>query len=225
MNNADLAEIRALLRENAPPERPARKWLPSGLSALLGGSPGSGPKARAQPPPARRVGLRPAKSAEVEPAADEPGADEAAASAEARRLAFGQKHDPAAATTPPLLLLSRAPPETELVPLDAMELILRRRARSLLQPVSPPWERLPEPADTTLDATLHGAPHETPYHPEDLFDPAGADAQEVYDASGLFEPRVPDPPAPVEIDPERELLAHLERVFRAEQAALLARRI
>ena len=216
MNNADLAEIRALLRESAPPERPPRKGLLPSLGSLLRAQPRAASKARTPAPVARRVGLRPA-----EPEAPETPVDAAteANEAAARRRAFGQRHDPASDTTPPLLLLDPAPPDPELESLSAMELILRRRARGLLRAANPPQPQPPGP----LDDILEGGAHETPYHPEDLFDPVGA-AEEVYDASGLFAPRPPAPPA-AEMDPERELLAHLERVCLAEQAGLLARRL
>jgi hypothetical protein len=210
MNNADLAEIRALLQASAPPERRPRGPLLGAIRSLL---PTPAPEPRASIPPPRRVGLRSAEPADIEAVEDlllsEPlDQDGSAAAVEARRRAFGQRHGPAHDPVPILRLAAPLPPQVDADDAEVGEL-LRRRSLRLAQLTAPHVD-------------------ETPYHPEDMYD--GGDAEQIYADSGLFEP----PPAAPEVqaegrgarqpedDPQRLLLRHLERVFIAELAALSA---
>ena len=206
MNNADLAEIRALLQANAAPDRRSRAPLFGALRSLL---PSPAADARPVMPAPRRVGLRPAEPADVEAVEalllDEPVAHDpiAAAGLEAasearKRRAFGQRQETAHDPVPilrlaaPMALL--AGPEDDA---DVAEVLRRRSLR--LAPVA-----------------LAAA--ETPFLPEDLSDTMEGDAEQIYADSGLFEPNPST--APDAIDPERTLLLRLEQSFLAERARL-----
>jgi hypothetical protein len=225
MNNADLAEIRALLQASTPPER-ARKPLFGPLRALL--PVGSKPAHRrpAGPPP-RRVGIRPAEPAEADPVEElfVPPEDDALllteAAEEPRRRAFGQRQEAAAEPVGRLRLTALPAPEPQGDPADdaAVAELLRRRS-----------------------LRLGGPPAETPYHPEDLSDTVEGRTEELYAEAGLFEAEEvpPDaveveadvaeaaaaaempetPAAPDRFEDERETLERLERMFLAEQQAL-----
>ncbi|HTK33993.1 MAG TPA: hypothetical protein VL358_01740 [Caulobacteraceae bacterium] len=204
MNNADLAEIRALLQASTPVERRSRRpWL-GAIRSLLGAAP---PAAKPSTPPPRRVGLRPAEPEQAPPGEDlllsEPiGEDEAAVANEARRRAFGQRQEAALDMVPILRLAGpELPGAAQPAAADAViGAILRRRGLAL--------------ASTP-------APEETPYHPEDLSDHVEGGAEHLYAEAGLFEPHpAPSCALPPDVDPQGQLLRHLERVFIAEQAAL-----
>ena len=203
MNNAELAEIRALLQASAAPERRSGRPL---LGALRSWLPVPAAEPRAAWPTPRRVGLRPADAADVaaveELLLSEPVPDDAAAGSnavpDARRRAFGQRLEADFEPAPVLLLAApQVPPSVD----DAdVGDILRRRALRLA-PSAP-------------------APEETPYHPEDLLDVHEIHTDRLYADAGIFEPAPQPGPDHREDDPERALLRHLERTFLAELAGL-----
>jgi hypothetical protein len=207
MNNADLAEIRALLQASAAPERRSSRPPMFGALRSLLAPPAAEPRNRRAHAAPRRVGLTPAEVPEIDPADaqlfDPPVADGSTAEAlasEARRRAFGQKQDAAPELLLPLRLSAPLPAAT---PAEAQpEPGVRRRTLLLTRVASEP------------------APAETPYLPEDLSDHAEGDAERLYAEAGLFEPRAAADAPAAEADPERELLQHLERVFLVERAAL-----
>jgi hypothetical protein len=210
VNNADLAEIRALLQASAPPERRPRGPLLGAIRSLL---PTAAAEARPAMPPPRRVGLRTADAADIEAVEELMLSDPLDADgSEARRRAFGQRHGTTAEFAPILRLAAPLSPEPAMddAPLDAeVSEILRRRSLRLARLAAPAGE-------------AHA--HEPPYHPEDMAD--GGDAERIYAESGLFEPHpaaAPPLSQAEDSDPQRQLLRHLERVFVAEQAALNAR--
>jgi len=100
MKNADLAEIRALLRSTAKLEPPRPPGPLSALRLLLAPQAPSARRQRPALPPPRRVGLRPPEPIEADAEED-------------RRAAFGQRREIEAASPlllgPPQLLQAPAP--------------------------------------------------------------------------------------------------------------------
>ncbi len=192
MNNAELAQIRALLRASAPPERPRPRGPLGALRALL-----AAPATAARPsgPAARRVGLRPA---------DDGGANlstpDSDAALEARRRAFGQRQE-----GPPDPCAGRDAPGA-LARADAD----RRRGPG----------RDPAPPRGAAGAGCAVAGGDA-LPAEDLSD-AADDAAQVYAEAGLFETQtaLPLPEPALADEAQRNLLRRLEQVLLSEQAAL-----
>ena len=191
MNKAELAEIRALLQATAPVERRPKPALFGALRAIL---PVRRDVESARPSP-RRVGLR---SAETEGGAEaEALLLEQPAEDDGPRHAFGQRRETMIEPAPLLRLAgpgASAAPLEPFVDTDVAEVLRRRSLR--LAPVP--------------------APAETPFHPEDLSDPVGHDAEQLYLDAGLFA-------APAETLTQETLLQRLEQVFLSERAALQVR--
>jgi hypothetical protein len=206
MKNAELAEIRAILKANLSMERRPAKPLLRAFKSLLAAPPQPAP-ARPPLPTPRRVGLsatEPPADAEmpelvlVDPdqAVIDPETD-----ARERRASFGQRQEPTAKPAAP-----EPPPAARSEIIDEAD-------------VGEALRRLGSVLARNGAATLA----ETPYLPGDLSDVTEMDVERVYAAAGVFAPTAPSSPSATADTSERELLIHLERVFLAERAAVEAR--
>ena len=206
MDRLDLAEIRARLQTIVEVQgRPARKprFELAGLWRGRGSSSASPPQPSFPAP--RRVGLRSEPVLESEPELllevplelTAPLDPKVDDDAAGRRNAFGQRREPA----PKPRELIAAPPPLAVMDEDVGE-ALRRLGSSLTR------------------ASL--VPLETPDLPDD-FD--GARPAPPVPPRHLILRRTEAEIAPAPINPEAELLQHLERVFLAEHAGLEAHRL
>jgi hypothetical protein len=213
MDTLDLAGIRARLQTVTEAEGRAARKSRFELPGLWRGRRSQPPSpVRPSLPPPRRVGVRP--SPEIEPESEllleppldlttplDPKADDEAA---LRRNAFGQRREPAMKTW-------RPPPVPE--PLSVMDEdvgeALRRMGSTLARASRVPLET-PDVADD-LDRARPTGPATTagPVPPRRLI------LRRAAKAEASMEP----------INPEAELLQHLERVFLAEHAGLEAHRL
>jgi len=186
MNGLDLAEIRAQLMAEAQAQRPAPSGPLRALKALI--APDEPPPLLG-PPPIRRPppAARPDRSP---PPGETPPLEPLVL--DLRRDTFGQRQDCA----PPLDLspIQALEPVLELHPAEVGEAL--RRLRSSLRPAGE-------------------QPPETPFMPEDLLDPMGADADTAYEPP----PEIAD----VAETPARALLMQLETRLVEEQMSFLRR--